>query len=262
MASDCILVTDIHGCANTLMRLLNQCARRYPGAALLFLGDLIDRGPNSRAVVEFAMQHAIPTTCGNHCDLALAYSEHTRRGYRAHCAREYDHDVWLFNGGEAALGNWPHYRDLGDGSPPYRDGNRIPDEVLDWMQALPAYLVPDVPPDERGLKLLASHTGYGLEADNDATPGYAGWFKALWGRHALGDGEFPDDGYWRPVGHTQVREAKLTERYGYIDTGAAYTSRGFGTLTAMHWPSKALMAQRFDESPVAAEFQVAGGCIG
>lgn len=247
-----VLISDIHGCMGTFTRLLNQVAAKHPGARLIFLGDLVDRGPSSRAVVEFAMRNGIPTCKGNHEDLALAYSEHTRRGYKAHCAWYYDRDAWLYNGGDYALGNWPHYAT--DGS---RCGNRLPDDVLNWMQGLPPYIVVDEV-DDKGRKLLCSHSGYGLEADKDTRDG---WLSALWGRHSIDDVPFPKDSLYRVFGHTQEKDPVITDDYAMIDTGAAYAARGLGTLTAFLWPTKAVVQQAFDESPVEAKFTVADGCI-
>lgn len=247
MSAGVICISDCHGTWFTLVRLLNTCAAQYPGVRLILLGDTIDRGPNSRAVVGFAMANAIPTTLGNHESLALAFSSH--KGYDARCATYYDRDVWLYNGGEETLANW-----LPDETE-WRKG--LPKDVLDWMAGLPPYIVVEEK-DEQGRKLLASHTGYGLEADH-GTP--QGWFGALWGRHEYGDGEFPEDGYYRVFGHTQKREAVVTDKWAMVDTGAAYAKRGLGTLTAFHWPSKALVQQAFDESPVEPRFKVARGCI-
>lgn len=243
-----ILISDVHGAFNTLIRLLNQVAKLHPGARLVLLGDLVDRGPSSRQVVEFAMQNAIPTVSGNHEDLLLAYSEHARRGYKARCAWYYDHDVWLYNGGDYALGNWPYSREG------RRDGNRVPDDVLNWMRALPPYLILDEV-DERGRKLLCSHTGYGLDADKDTRDG---WLSALWGRHP-DDGDFPSDGLYRAFGHNRGREVRFTEDSCMFDTGAAY--KGYGTLTAFLWPTKVTIQQPFDESPVEQHFKVIDGRI-
>jgi hypothetical protein len=248
------LVSDVHGSFYTLVRLLNQVAVKHPGARLISLGDEIDRGLHSRAVVEFLMAHRIPALMGNHVDLCLAYSEHTRRGYKARCANYYERDIWLYNGGNDALANWPHYRATEVKGGPVQDGCRIPDEVLNWMAALPPYLILD-DVDEKGRKCLASHTGYGLNADTGH------WFSALWGRHAHGDGEFPDDGYVRIHGHTQHKVVMATDTAINIDTGAAYTSQGMGTLTAIIWPTKELVQQQFDESATDQRFKVVDGLI-
>jgi len=255
-----IVLSDIHGSFYTLIRLLNAAPR---GHRLVFGGDEIDRGPHSRKVVEFAMTNGIPTVMGNHTDLCLAF--YSSEGYKAHCANMYDHGVWLNNGGNAAAANWPtidkrtiHWR---------RDqyaGGRVPNEVLDWMAGLPAYLTPSDELDENGRSLLVSHTGYGLDADK------GNWFRALWGRrgydsgawnYATDTGEEMDDGRFRVYGHTVVKEALLTDSECNIDTGAAYSDRGGGVLSAFIWPSKVILTQRYDESPVKPTFRVENGCI-
>jgi len=262
-----IVLTDVHGCFYTMIRLLNQVAVQHPGAHLISLGDEIDRGPHSRQVVEFMMSNEIPSVQSNHIDLCLAFSAHARRGYRARCSSYYEQDIWLYNGGEETLANWPHHRATEDQGVPFRDGEYIPDEVLGWMQNLPAYIVPDAPRDDRGRRLLCSHTGYGLSAD-EGTSG--GWFQALWGRHPLDDGPFAtndkgeevDDGWFRPLGHTPIKQPVVKERFAYIDTGAAYGKRGFGNLTALVWPTKETITVPYDETPYQPTFKVGkGGCI-
>lgn len=233
----------------TLTRLLNTCAAQYPGARLILLGDLVDRGPHSRQVVEWVMANHIPTCAGNHEDLLIAYSAHARRGYKAHCSSYYERDIWLYNGGDITMANWQ------PDETQWRQG--LPKEVLDWMVSLPPYIVVDEV-DDKGRKLLCSHSGYGLDADLD-TPD--GWFRALWGRHEYGDGEFPKDGLYRCYGHTQKRDAVVTDDWAMIDSGAAYVSRGLGTLTAFVWPTKQLITQAYDETLIKPRFRVNGGCI-
>jgi serine/threonine protein phosphatase 1 len=242
MSQSCI-VTDVHGAFYTLIRLLNQVATQHPGARLISLGDEIDRGPHSRAVVEFMMANEIPSVSSNHIDLCLAYSAHAKRGYKARCTRYYDRDVWLWNGGEEAFASWePNQSE-------WRHG--LPKEVLDWMAVRPPYMVLDTL-DEQGRKCLASHTGYGLEADDE------GWFGALWGRHP-DDGPFPDDNLYRVHGHTRVREVVVGDKVTNIDSGAAYD--GYRTLTAFIWPTKQLVQQAFDETPVEPTFTMVDGCL-
>src|SRR6266542_875053 len=72
-------VGDIHGCLDKLQRLLTAC-EAYAGARparYVFLGDYIDRGPQSRGVVELLIgrQSARPGTIvclrGNHEQMAI-----------------------------------------------------------------------------------------------------------------------------------------------------------------------------------------------
>jgi len=60
-----IIVGDVHGCANELERLIDKIAPTRDDR-FVFLGDLINRGPNSRAVLDRV--RTLPAQCilGNH----------------------------------------------------------------------------------------------------------------------------------------------------------------------------------------------------
>ena len=53
-------IGDIHGCLDKLRRLLAACEAHAAGrpARFVFLGDYIDRGPDSRGVIELLMRRA------------------------------------------------------------------------------------------------------------------------------------------------------------------------------------------------------------
>ncbi len=261
-----IIISDLHGCWFTLTRLLNKCPR---GHRLVLCGDLIDRGPHSRLVVEFAMNNAIPTVRANHDDLCVDFY---RGPTHSKCGHHYTRGVWLDNGGDAAIPNWPldpvtnPARVGWQGAQDSALGGRIPDSVLDWMESLPAYIRFDAEDglDSTGRALLASHTGYGLDADKGQ------WMRALWGRHGHDSGAFIrdantgegiDDGLFRAFGHSVVKDPWITPTFANIDTGAAYKERGGGVMTALLWPSKELVSQEYDENPCAPKFKVSNGCI-
>lgn len=208
-----LILGDVHGCYLTMMTMITK----HPDRQLILLGDLIDRGPRSREVIEYAITHSISTTYGNHEDLALAYSSHAARGFKSRCSEHYEDDVWLCNGGLKALENW---------NGPFTEESVLPDDVLKWMSSLPTHI--KVPHPSGGRDLLATHTGYGLDADKGQ------WLSALWGRHTEGDGDFPDDGYFRVFGHCKKRKPIVTDTYAMIDTGCAY--EGYGKLTGLKWP--------------------------
>lgn len=264
--SPLIILTDIHGAYYTMLRLLNRAPKP---CRLILLGDLIDRGPHSRKVVEFAMNNNIPTTMGNHEDLALAfYDPHPATlplSRRARCGVHYSHGIWLDNGGDVAVPGWKTIDKRQLTGPQIAQaemlGGRVPDSVLDWMKGLPAYIAPDVASDANGRRLLASHTGYGLDADK------GDWLRALWGRREHGDGywvgsdpasgEEIDDGYYRVFGHSRVTKAEVTEMWVNIDTGAAYN----GHMTGIIWPSKQLIVEPYNETPISPLFSVRSGVV-
>jgi serine/threonine protein phosphatase 1 len=118
-------VGDIHGCLDLLVDLLGRIEADAAGRArrLVFLGDYIDRGPDSAGVIARLreLQAAEPddVIClkGNHEDLML-------RSIR----RPDLLPVWLQNGGDAALDSFGCY-----------DPAAIPADVVSWVAALPSH---------------------------------------------------------------------------------------------------------------------------
>ena len=61
-----ILISDIHGCIDEFNDLLRQLNYQSNSDRVILLGDLIDRGPNSLAVVEKARAMGLECVMGNH----------------------------------------------------------------------------------------------------------------------------------------------------------------------------------------------------
>ncbi|HKA78632.1 MAG TPA: metallophosphoesterase family protein [Xanthobacteraceae bacterium] len=115
-------VGDIHGCLDKLERLVARCeahAGNRP-TRFVFVGDYIDRGPNSRGVIEFlmGMQRARPgmVVClrGNHEQLAI-------NAHDSPAAMP----AWLHNSAAATMRNYPE-----------NDGVIIAPHLA-WLRALP-----------------------------------------------------------------------------------------------------------------------------
>lgn len=69
VSSRCIVIGDIHGCYDQLMQLLEQCKYDFVFDTLFLTGDLVDRGPQSREVLEWLMSNkdsGIFSVEGNH----------------------------------------------------------------------------------------------------------------------------------------------------------------------------------------------------
>lgn len=116
-------VGDVHGCLDQLKSLIAACRQHADGREmrLVFLGDYIDRGPQSAGVVRFVLTlqseapGAVITLKGNHEAWALGVADGT--------AQE---SIWLRNGGAATL------RSYG-----VTDVHELPPAHLDWMRSLP-----------------------------------------------------------------------------------------------------------------------------
>jgi serine/threonine protein phosphatase 1 len=195
-------VGDIHGCLDKLNRLLAAC-EAHAGARpahYVFLGDYIDRGPQSRGVIDLLMakQAARPGTVvclrGNHEQMAID----------AH-ARVRAIPLWLANNALSTLRNY--------------DGKRISPEHLAWLNALPFC-------HDDGLRFFV-HAGIDLTVPLAAqTPEVMVWMREPF----LSKCDAVDCGRFIVHGHTPVPGGSpdLRRRRVNLDTAAVMG----GPLTA------------------------------
>ncbi|WP_394846649.1 metallophosphoesterase [Pendulispora brunnea] len=69
-----VVVGDVHGCCDELQTLLDRIAF-HTGDRLVFAGDLVARGPNSRGVLQIARRTGAIVVRGNHDAKILSYRE-------------------------------------------------------------------------------------------------------------------------------------------------------------------------------------------
>jgi hypothetical protein len=95
------IIGDIHGCANTLARLLDQMGYRkingvyqHPRRQAIFIGDIIDRGPRIREALHLVrdmVEHgSARIVMGNHEYNALGYCTRARSGSGKTFLREHN----------------------------------------------------------------------------------------------------------------------------------------------------------------------------
>jgi Calcineurin-like phosphoesterase len=127
----CFVIGDIHGCLSELSCLLDHLPLK-PADRIVFLGDYIDRGPDSKGVISYllnlakSIENETVFLKGNHEDMLLAYL-----GFGGHYG-----EMFLANGGQATLASY-------DILPPSisRDSAlaRIPTEHLHFCLSLQNY---------------------------------------------------------------------------------------------------------------------------
>ncbi|PSR55478.1 serine/threonine protein phosphatase [Adhaeribacter arboris] len=93
-------ISDVHGCAKTFRCLVEESLKLQPTDQLFLLGDYIDRGPDSKGVIDFILElraqgFAITTLMGNH-ELMLLESLKSDKYLT----------TWLRNGGQATLASF------------------------------------------------------------------------------------------------------------------------------------------------------------
>ena len=113
-----IVIGDVHGHYQGLMQLLEAIAPTADDK-IYFLGDLIDRGPQSSQVVDFVKENSYPCLLGNHEHMLIKILTDKN-------ASTPSVQGWLYSGGQATLAS-------------YKNG-KIPQEHLEWFQSLPLYL--------------------------------------------------------------------------------------------------------------------------
>lgn len=81
MISRTILVSDVHGCLEELQELLDAAVYCEDADRLIFLGDLLDRGPDPVGVVRFVRDLGAECVVGNHEEkhCKWAYHESVRK---------------------------------------------------------------------------------------------------------------------------------------------------------------------------------------
>lgn len=203
------LVGDLHGRRDCLELFLTLRERHFPAARMVMLGDMIDRGPDSRGVLDLLREaSAEGAICllGNHEEMLLkALSEPAENLPR-----------WLRHGGvQTAEGFGLAEHELTVPEPEavaQTLRERIGARVLDWMGGLPLYF--------RSGNVVAVHAGLDpsqpLSCQVERT--------MLWGHPSFA--QTPRrDGLWVVHGHTIVdRAVKKTGRIA-LDTGAYATGR-------------------------------------
>lgn len=199
-----IVIGDVHGHYNGLMGLLEAIA---PGKEdeIYFIGDLIDRGPQSSKVVEFVKQNATGCILGNHEQMLI---DVVSGGAMAAQVQQ----SWLYSGGYATITSYPD--------------STIPEEHLEWMKKLPIYL-------DLGDVLLV-HAGVDPRMPLEAqTSEQLCWIRDEF--HSMEEPYFSDK--LIVIGHTitftlpGVTPGKLAQGQGWIDidTGAYHPKSGWLT---------------------------------
>lgn len=94
-------IGDIHGCLKSLERLISEISPNE-NDKLIFLGDYIDRGPDSKGVVDYLIELSKRINCvfirGNHEQMLLDVVDNKDDTY-----------LWLINGAQAT---WRSYGSL------------------------------------------------------------------------------------------------------------------------------------------------------
>ena len=212
------VIPDIHGCALTLQRLVEEVIHFRKTDTLYLLGDYIDRGPRSREVLELIRSwrddgFTIHPLRGNHEEMLLNAC-HDRASFR----------LWMLNGGGATLASFG-----------VEDACEIPLPYRTMLADLPLYLKLD--------DVVLVHAGLNFDLDDPFSDREA----MLWLRPTSVD-NVQLGGRKLVCGHTpQTRkaiEASLATGLITLDNGCVYAGMpGMGSLSVLELNTNNLMFQ-------------------
>jgi len=217
------VIGDVHGCADELSRLLDAL-QLAADDTVVGLGDYIDRGPASKAVIErlIRLQREGPRCVflkGNHEDMFLAFLG---------CAGAFG-EAFPANGGEATLRSYGLSRETAEAS-------QLPPEHLQFLLSLQMQY-------EHG-RFLCVHAGLDPARPLDQQRRE----DLLWIRDAFIAHPHPFP-YTVLFGHTPQREVRLDLPYKIgLDTGLVYANK----LSCLELEEKRLFQIRRGEHAVAS----------
>lgn len=204
---------DIHGCSNTLRRMVEEVLKLTEGDTLYLLGDYIDRGSDSKGVLDYLMQLWIKTDI----DVKPLLGNHERMLLNAVARGEEAWQFWYGNGG------WATLQQFGAKKP-----TDIPQEYIKFLSMLPTILTTE--------DYVLVHAGlhFGVADPVNDTPD----FFRLWDRDYKVKPELIGN-RTLVVGHTvtdihTIRKS-LETKHIMLDNGCFKKGYiGFGSLVALN----------------------------
>jgi serine/threonine protein phosphatase 1 len=215
-------ISDIHGCCATFKALVNEHIKLKKTDKLFLLGDFIDRGPDSKGVLDFVMEliekeYQVFPLIGNHEWMLLKGFEQI--------------DVlqsWLANGGRNTLASFG-----------VQSINEIPAKYLEFIRSFALYV--DIP------KFYLVHAGFNFEDNNFLENKYSmlwirNWYEDI--NHELLGNKIVIHGH-TPQRKEAIRADFHNMRYPVvnIDAGCFSNKEGYGHLCAINLTKMELLFQ-------------------
>lgn len=196
------IIGDIHGCPGPLKRLIEKIDWQPDRDGLIFLGDYVDRGRDSKGVIDLLIELSkksphVRFLMGNHEDLFLEYLQGG------------DPELYFFNGGGATLKSYGAQGRL-----------HIPREHVSFLQSLELY----IELDDYWIVHAGMRPGIGIRKQSVK--------DLLWIREPF---IFSDYDFGKKVifGHTPFTVPFVTENKIGLDTGLVFGNR----LTCLELPA-------------------------
>ena len=224
------IIGDVHGCYKTLLELIEKLPK---DARICFVGDLCDRGNNSKEVIEFVKSNNYDCVLGNHEEYFIEYSQYLERKLSYFDIKSY----FSANGGKETVNS---YR---------KDGILDRKTLLEhaaWLQKLPLYREYKDIKTEDNRYLVVSHSHFWNKWEYRYYPKntneHNSFKKAsLHSRFK----NFDNKEIFNVFGHTPTQEAIVENHKASIDLGCVFGNDAAlkGRLCALEFPSMKVITQ-------------------
>lgn len=210
------IISDVAGRFDELMLLLIQMPK---DEKILLVGDLMDRGPKSKEVIEWAINNPnVSVLKGNHEDMMIDYFENTNK---------YQEGIWIGNGGYSTLRSYGYEFNFSNGmyfSDEIKINKKgdVPKEHIEWLKQLPKFY------KEEGLYVSHAPARSIVLGRGEDTEDF------LWNRNPPQKVK----GTFQIFGHNSEMEV-------YGDYAICIDNCSKNVLTGIHWPTKQVFQQDY-----------------
>jgi serine/threonine protein phosphatase 1 len=228
------VIPDIHGNNETLRALIEEKIKPSRNDTIYFLGDYIDRGPDSKGVIDYIIEfqkddYKIRTLRGNHEDYLLRTydNESARKNILGITYQNKLKNEWFKYGGKETLKSFG-----------VSDVHEIPAIYIDWMRGLEYFIPLD--------HFILVHAGLNFNIDDPfADKESMLWIKGFKPEPAKIGNRKIIHGHV-PVSLDFIKMLKTSNKHNYIDLdNGIYMPHktGFGNLVALDLTTMELMVQ-------------------
>lgn len=218
-------ISDIHGCCKTFRELVDNQLEIRLEDKLYVLGDYIDRGPDSKGVIDYILElrsegYQVECLLGNHEEMLVNALEHSHLS-----------DIWLRNGGKATLRSFNAVAPID-----------IPQKYWDFISELKYHIELD--------DYFLVHAGFNFSnedifEDRHAMLWIRRWYNEI--EPSRLNGKTIVHGH-TPISPLEIREHAENRPYIDIDAGCVYQPRyPYGYLCALNLDDRSLIFQPYIE---------------
>ena len=218
------IIGDVHGHYNELISLIIKLPNKFD-SKICFVGDLIDRGPDSKKVVDLVKQRGYDCVMGNHELMCIEF-----RGNPYNMTGGYGQSTLNPFGSNGGVSTLDSYGDL----------ELLQNDIETFFTKLPIFKHYPIK-NKNGKSLLVTHScclNYMNDIKDFENFDHIDIEDIIWNR----DVEYAynrikeSKEYFNVFGHTITSEVIINNKFASIETGVAAKNRG-GKLTCLAFPS-------------------------